>query len=353
MLNKLERNNPIITSYPDIANLMSLISGDKYYRSWISMNFYQLAFRINCSLGFGTFLDSIRVGNDITIFEKCPYLYCNIADKEIIKNSFNSFFEFIMFIINKKYYIYLDLNVRYIKIWNADKDFMHETFISGYDSIKQEIYISDFFNGSYRNVICNKEEIEDSFYNSFKDNIYYQSDMYKMGVASRYEPNKVLLISLNNKRKIEIDKDLIKLKIKDYLNSTDTLCNIRESYVQHNLEYAYGSSFYDYLIKEIESNVLDIRKGHVLYDHKKMLTFNLDTLYNHSFITSNDYIDLKEELIRLEEISLLLRNKLIKLKILLKRNNSLNEKEKNDIVLKYKLLKKNDICLFEKLLHAL
>ena len=87
---------PVIDCYPDLANMLSLLNSEKLADSWLATNFIQLVYRRNEKTSYGSFLDFMRMGNDISVYEHCPYLYVNHIDKYFVEDLFPNIFEFIL-----------------------------------------------------------------------------------------------------------------------------------------------------------------------------------------------------------------------------------------------------------------
>lgn len=342
---RLKWTLPVITSYPDIANLMSILNSYPNTNPWISMNFYQLAFR---EKKYGTFLDALRTGNDISVYQKCPYLYFNKLCKNTIKELYKSFLDFISETINKEFYVLLDLNIKYIKRWNEKDDLMHETLIYGYNKCNNRVYIADFFGGRYSNTICTIEEIELAFINSLEDNVFFR----KQGnnILSRYSPNDIFIVKIDSRNEnIKIDLELIRMKLADFINGKDSFNVIRESCVHRDLEYNYGYLYYKKFANELVSYNFDLRKAHVLYDHKKILLYNMKTLYENKLISETFYTEIFKIIESMINESLILRNRF--LKILFLQNERNISKMLVELVAGYEKLEKDDISLHKKLLY--
>jgi len=88
---------PIIDCYPDMANMFSVLNCYDLPKKWILNNFIQIVYRRDEKNSFGSFLDLMRTGNDITIYQHCPYLDVNLMDKSFERNIFGDIFQFIQF----------------------------------------------------------------------------------------------------------------------------------------------------------------------------------------------------------------------------------------------------------------
>ena len=103
---------PVIDCYPDLANMLSILNCEKLADSWIATNFIQLVYRRNEKTSYGSFLDFMRMGNDISVYEHCPYLYVNHIDKYFVEDLFPNIFEFILYCLQKKTYLQMYTNKR-------------------------------------------------------------------------------------------------------------------------------------------------------------------------------------------------------------------------------------------------
>jgi len=319
---------PPITSFPSIANLLSILWVHKERTlPWICDHYVQLIIRPNHPVTRSDFYDQADTDNFIINGYFCPFLGWLRNNQTTAR--FTDFTDYIEYQINHGYYMDACLDRFFLSCSNCynSRHFIHQSFIYGYDNDKKQVFISDFFDsGKYERKIVSYEEIN----NSIKG-IDYHINLYKYQDCN-----------------YEINLDLLKLSIADYLNCRDSLKKFQFSNPDYNKNVLYGLDLYNYVIDVFcNEKHIDIRPFHILYDHKKMMKIRLDYLKK-----LNIFDSIMLELIckrndSLIEKSLLLRNKVIKYN--LKHNNDLLSKIKTEC----RDLKNNDYYLFSDLLRVL
>lgn len=306
---------PKIDCYPDLANMFSILGCYDVAEKWITANFYQLVFRRDDNTSFGNFLDIMRMGNDVYAYQYCPNLYINLIDKEFVENNYNNIFEFVSYCLSKGFYLQIYVNKMYIRQKGSpDFDFMHEIFIYGIDFEKKEILLADFFDGVYKQFGCNFKEFEQAYLNSFKNNAYFQSEIYfKYPHMTKYNMNKIVLIQFCNAKDFACDKNIIIKKISDYRHAKNSFGRLTESYIADGYKFFYGLDYYRHLIDDLQKDNLDIRKPYVLTSHKKILQMQIDSWITHNFIDAVSYKKLSLEIIKLINLSTILYRKYMKI----------------------------------------
>ena len=343
----LDVANSVVDCTPDIANLLSILKCQNWADEWLCTNFIQLVYRRDEKNSFGIFLDLMRTGNDVYIYEQCPYLYVNLIDKCFVEERFSDVFEFVYYCLERGFYIQMYTNKHYLPQKNAPEfDFMHETFIYGIDTEERYIYISDFYDGKYKRVKCDYSSFEKAYLNSFKDNPYYQSDIYfEYPHMVKYHMDKIILIKYEKHNLYENNCNIIKEKIEDYISGRDSFKRMEESYLAVGYKYYYGIDFYDQMLTDIENNKLDIRKPYVLYCHKVLLRDHLFIMNKCKFVK-----DIEQKLLPLIEELIIISEKLYKkyLKLILKKN--VYHEEIECLCKEYRELRIKDISFMTSLL---
>lgn len=305
MKKKLIVTPPLITSYPAIANVFSILGEhrDKVL-PWISNYFIQLIVRPNYSFTQVDFYDHADLNNHYCILWGCPYL--NWMRNNIYTANFDKFTDYIEYQINQGFYLEANLDNYYFRIseFYNKNHFIHPTFIYGYNNETKEVNISDFYNGKgYSRQIEDYDSINNSMANDYIINLYkYQDAEYTF------------------------NHELMNTYFEDYLYSRDSMKKYSFSYQKYNHDVIYGLECYDYIISNLSENeVWDIRPFHVLYDHKKLMCIRLEYLKN---CNEYDYNKINE--------SILISNKIFKKTEILR-----------NMVVKYNLNK--DIHLFDRI----
>ena len=258
MNKKLFVTYPLITSYPSIANVFSVLSvhNDKVI-PWISNYFIQLIVRPSYLFTKADFYDHADLDNYHCILFGCPFL--SWMRNNIYTANFDKFTDYIEYQIEQGYYLEANLDNYYFSFseYYKKRHHIHPTFIYGYDNANKEVYISDFYNGErYSRQIIDYNSINSSMANDYIINLYkYQETEY----------------SFNH--------ELMNTYFEDYLYSRDSMKKFAYSYQKYNHDVIYGLECYDYIISSLYINgPLDIRPFHILCDHKKMMCIRLEYL---------------------------------------------------------------------------
>lgn len=341
---------PIIDCYPDLANMLSILNCEKLADRWIATNFIQLVYRRNEKTSYGSFLDFMRMGNDISVYEHCPYLYVNHIDKNFVKDLFPNVFEFILYCLQKEIYIQMYTNKRYLPQKNPpDYNFMHETFIFGIDMEKRVLYLADFYDGKYCQIECDFDSFNLAYLNSFPDNAYYKSEIFLGTNLAKYNMNKIILLQYNRHDLYTPDVQIIKTKIEDYITGKDSFNRITESYIASGYDFYYGVDFYDQLILDLNQGFFDMRKPHVLLSHKVLFRKQLITMSDNKYISQEAFTKLSQQIEPLIVIATKLQNKCLILKL----RSALQEKNLLELKQGYLALKRQDIAFMSSVLKNL
>lgn len=300
---------PIITTSPVIANLLSVLSSDKRTYTWICNNFNQIVYikdQYNTDFkNLGTLFEHHPRENN-TIYSELPFLKSNKIKKELLNNLCTDFGKFVIESINENYYIRVPLNLKYISISKnfMIKDVMHPTFIYGYDTDEQKIYLGEFYNSTkydyYKLPIA---DIINAYNNSIKPN----------SIQLEYYEDIILFKINNDYNDYFIDTNLIKESLCDYIKMVDNTNKYKNSFRWRECSFYYGLSYYDELVKDIEYNQADLRSIHALYDYMKIISFKIELLFELGFITNVIYKNLTAKIRTCIDLSLINRNKYIKI----------------------------------------
>lgn len=194
---------PPITSYPLIANMMSILWLDEDKTlPWICDRFIQLVGRTEAHFNFplgGNFYE-YEVCSDLPIFIVCPFLKQSRFERMIIDEFSPRLTDFIKFFIDNGYYLHLCLDPYYISSsQNYNKrHFNHPTFIYGYSDEEDKIYIKDFYSSGYKEYSAGYDEINTAYAsvlnNEFDTRKYYgMVSLFKyIPVDYRFNLNKVV-----------------------------------------------------------------------------------------------------------------------------------------------------------------
>ncbi|SET22209.1 cysteine peptidase family C39 domain-containing protein [[Clostridium] polysaccharolyticum] len=285
---------PPITSYPGIANPMSFlwVHKDKVL-PWICDRYIQLIIRPN-HYSAGDFYEHADTENFIRPNELCPF-YGLIRNNQTTAH-FEKLTDYIEYNINHEYYLEACLDNFYLSCspyyYQKSHIRIHPTFIYGYDKEKKVIYISDFYeNSKYTQTSVTYDEINKSI-----EGIDYFIWSYKYQNCN-----------------YELNLNLLKLYISDFLNSTDSFHKFEFSSPDYNRKALFGLDYYQYAHDVfLECENIDVRPFHILYDHKTIMQIRLEYLHSQKIISPNQYQDLMELTRQSLNNALILRNTILK-----------------------------------------
>ena len=292
---------PPITSYPLIANMMSVLwTYKEQTMPWIVDRFIQLVGRKDIlpqKSAIGTFYEYESSYNR-PMFLSCPYLYSSRFDRTVLSNNIESFTCFAKSCIEEGYYLHACLDHYYFTdspVFQRER-YIHPTFIYGFDDEVSKFNIRDFFKDKYREGIAFYSELDFSY-----KNVDYQVKHEYLSYISIFKYRSV---------HYEVNIDKIRNDYGESLNGCDTRNVYREDYIYRTSELSYGIKYYDFLSDILASNNIDLRAFHVLVDHKTIQRIRIQYLNEKGYIkNSNKVFEAHEQL---EKNCLLLRNMAIK-----------------------------------------
>ncbi|MGN6713916.1 hypothetical protein [Anaerocolumna jejuensis] len=290
-INKLPIKYPIITSYPEHADLLAVLQNNEGSIPWIMNNYIQLYMRKDAQLSYPAFPFFFRHFN----FDSCPCIDYMRINREFINTTWPSFINFVIQTVDMGYYIYLLLDQYYIKCtsYYQKKMFKHPTLIYGYNLIEDTIDIADFYeNGKYKFTYDVCTNIEKAF--QTKDDWY---DFY----SYRYCCFDDIILFKNNERcpfKFDLKKVIISLE--DYINSRNPYDNevSYESQFYSSSEYSFGINIYETIRCFLISCLNDSKKippqiFYIPLDHKALMIERIKYLYINKYLMNIDNLNNK------------------------------------------------------------
>lgn len=319
--------DPPITTYPAIANILSLKWGkDKNAEAWVMDHFIQLIARPRHEHTFGDFYDHADIDNFFRIIFGLPGLGWMRVNKDVIQ--YDKFTDYIECEIDKNYCIEACLD-RYFFEFSEDYNtthHIHSSLIYGYDNEKKEIYIADFFRtGKYEKKIVSYDEMNACMNNDWLMNLYKDENI-------EYKYN----------------EELVSIYFEDYLNARDSFNKFRFSNKDYNDDAIFGVGYYDYLITCLdEGHPNDFRMYNILCDHKKLMKYRLEYMSNLQKYDSDKMVDLQSK-----NDKLITESKIL-LAYYLKYIYKQNEQKKDMVKSKILSLKENDIKFVKEILETI
>jgi len=295
---------PMITSYPEIANLMSILETDERAIPWICSNLNQIVFKRANNYVNGMQYEMQFNRQFYKHYSNIPILEYNQIHKNIISMKWPTFSDFIVELIENGYYIQTHLDHYYMpNSWFYHKsNYFHSTFIYGYDSDQGTIKIADFYMG---NKYDHYNISSDSMNKAFNGSISQEVESF----------NYIILIKIKeNYISPPINMRYMKRSLLDYIESKDSFNLFEYSTEWSDFKFYFGLSYYDELIKELHQDKLR-RSMHVVYDHAKITKYKLKILHERDYINQTDFVQLNELICTIEHLALVNRNKYLKIYI--------------------------------------
>ncbi|MCM1084028.1 MAG: hypothetical protein NC393_08400 [Clostridium sp.] len=292
-MKKLPVTYPTITSWQWHATLFSILSDDENAKKWIFSNYIQLrCYNIQeIFTGDEMLLTDMMPGS--SSLKQCPYLVFSLLTKAQIESYCGNIIDFIIKTIDLNGYVYGVFDEAKI-LCDAEVDykFPHELFIYGYDRDKEIFYVGDFtFQDHYSYNTVSFSDIERGYEVITEKDDHVFKDDYKGGRG--------LYVVMKNSDTVcyDVDLELIKTTLREYLNSMDTKNHFRMMRNRFN-DTTFGIKVYDKTLAQIEKQVhaeepdFDIRALHVMYDHKVLMLERIKYLMEHGYLKFNqDTID--------------------------------------------------------------
>ena len=331
-------HEPIIQHNPANAYLLSVIGESEDEYAWIMNNFANM--RYNPHTHYDDFFR-----NDM--WYNCYLITENRFTREFIDQFYDDAFDMVKRLIDSGFYTYLFLNVRYIPIFNFDKDYWHNPMIYGYDEEEGLIYLSDFFDGrrlmtgtcmieEFRRAYPYPKNDEEFYYfvwnRAFKKKEGYQ---YKFDIAALYQKLR------DYKEGINFNQSQYKIFDSNDVEEVEFL-NVKGGY-----DYIYGNLVYDAICKDLIDDKLQVRALHLICEFESIMYRRIIFLEDKGYLKPDKTLfDECKCLCREAEI---IRNLFLKYKF----SDSLNEKHKFKICSKLMELKSKEKCMIEMLLNRL
>lgn len=275
----LPRTEPLLSSCPDEANLLSILLNYEETLPWVYTNFIQLQF-ISRNYNGSTF--PIKYYSPV-LKKICPYVIIQAIDKKVIDTYFtaNVFSDFVIKALNDDQYVQSCLNHAHLS--SSAYQVNHSVFVYGYDKSSQTFLVADngFGAGRFAKSRCTVEELNKAYYEM---NARYDVNIQMGG--------KVELILFNRKAPpFLLSFSAIRDQINDYLCSLNSDSRINT----FSCNELYGISIYYKLIEHLEEVKAQnawshYRPFHILMEHKSIMVHRLTYLRDHYELSKVDSI---------------------------------------------------------------
>lgn len=158
--------DPMIVTYPCIANPLSIIQLLPQANEWIYSNFLALSARYQKQENkFGIYLcNGSFLWTDIYIWKNCPYLNFYRMERRIFKRYSIDIVPFIIDCIKRNQYVYMYIRQSDIDEYKCnDPELSHDIMIFGYNSRKHTFYARDYFDRHYSTKEVRQEHVKLAF----------------------------------------------------------------------------------------------------------------------------------------------------------------------------------------------
>lgn len=260
----LNFSNPVITSYPRNANVISILQDHPHFESWLYMNHNQLHLNVEDNYYWLMFYQPLGQ-------RYFPLINCQTISKSTIKNV--NIIDLIIQNIDSGNYAFLIVDRYYIRAYSDffhKKHVSHDIFIYGYNKEEETFNIADFFNnGVYQQKKCSFFELSSAFYSELID--------------EHKETQGLQFLEVDYSSTFKFDMNYMIKILSSYLNSENPSWEYQLLTEPLGENYIFGMKIYQELIDAIrkyEINKSLIQTLHVLYDHKVLMYKRAEFLLN-------------------------------------------------------------------------
>ena len=295
-MKKIDLFHPKISHAPAETNLLSLLMPHKESWGWIASNFINMSIREkNCWDEFYRY----------TMWAGCPFVLETEITRDIIEKITPDFTKLACDAIDEGYCVYTSINRNPVKIYNTtEQNLSHNPLIYGYDDVKEIFLVAEFFPG----MIYSFKEIP------FKE-IDMAFQMYPQ-VIENHPHKKTHLVKYYNNNMYHFAATDIIAKLEEYLTSENLFDKFHQGFYRsgfildttYSQQFHFGLSYYDFLKYKVqEGKKLPIRPIQLLVFKNYITQFRIDYLEELGVNVKD-----REEIKRLAEQSIILRNRVLK-----------------------------------------
>lgn len=268
-------SDPIVKVFPHHALASGILQSNEHNMPLLFNEYIQLVF--DSTVNRMDFSVSLYIQSYI---KDIPLTFFSLIDREFVKESYKDYNVFLRSCIDKGYYIYCIVDTYYISAYRKcymKRHMLHDITIYGYDKKEGIYYTGDcFVNGIYTKEIISEREIEEGL--SILD-----TDDWLDGIV-------LLKANENPYRGIGYDTKSLKEEIDNYLNGEASgYISIAEYRRRIPEFYHYGMEVYDSMVQYLydirsENEHIDLRLIAVLLEHKKVMLYMAENLYQSSLL---------------------------------------------------------------------
>ncbi|GGG89366.1 hypothetical protein [Paenibacillus radicis (ex Gao et al. 2016)] len=293
-VNILPVTYPFLTSYTHHTTTLSIITNHEDYMPWFCGNYIQL--RVMNDLSSKAWLDFYSYLHKG--MHACPFLDIQHMNLDTLRGWGSGIVDFLIKMIDLQNYVYVVVETSQISIYPSyqKRRFAHPIFVYGYDKTEERFYVGDFFKPTFEYSTASFAEVDAAF---------------RAVSADDFGFNGAKIIQYNKKAKFELDLWNVTEMFRDYLYTRDSFGRYRLIQTPDPGEAVGMEHVYTRLIKDVEIHIdnpdlFQHTSFHVLYEHKKAISFIL------SFLQKQGYIGQNYGYEKVEEKSLMLRNRVLR-----------------------------------------
>ncbi|BBH22604.1 hypothetical protein Back11_39490 [Paenibacillus baekrokdamisoli] len=307
----LPLTEPVSNCYQGSAFPLSVMGLHSGFKHWYVDKLIQLA----CPKELDEHVD-INFFDIDEICEVNSFMIKRRIQRALLKKFNISLIDFIIETINMNNYVYLFVDDYYLSeksYFYKKRHHDHDIFICGYDSNEQYFNLFGYYgDGIFGNFKASFSEIVQGFENVQFESWRFQSHCDDIVLYQAIKDNQ------QNENSNSFEYSSLKIMLEEYVESKDSSHKggIRCNKI-HCSEFIYGVAIYDQFIalidrKKTALEKLDIRDYHLLYEHKKLMSFRLEYLFERDFLQERDIINEYREI---EKKSVILKNVVLKYNI--------------------------------------
>lgn len=274
----LPTSYPLITSWPWVAGLLSILGPHKESYPWIFSNYINIFCKVDAFNPELLFID--YAPKSCEQLRLCPWVEYHQVKRGLLLRSGASLANFIKEALRSNYYISVVMDQKELPITPYGK--LHETLIYGYDENEEMCYVADFTfsqSGKYTFTKVPFESVVKACL-AVSDEADFSDGIRLL----RYDPT----------ANYAFDKSWVKKSLLYYVNSNDAYSHYCETF-NKQLQFSHGISVYDCIlqasVKSLEDQKpLDARAIQNKYDHIVMMQHRIQYMLDMNFLDDSSLL---------------------------------------------------------------
>lgn len=299
----LDIAKPILRTWSSESHFESIVLLQESAMEWMFDNYMNLIGYWNYRRKSGqlAFIPRIFPTTDklsLSAWVRCPFLDFHYVSHSYIRNNFKDILEYIMYVIEKGYYVYLNMFQKILSIRMGSD--IHKTFIYGFDKNKRILYVADHYDlGKYTLAELGFDEFLKAY-----EFTYWDSDGCNLLSGDVTWEREVIVIAKAMNFSYKFNMDWFKLQLQDYLDATYRMHCVAAIEEGEGYKRYFGISSYDLamdyldmLMEDGKEIGKDWRILTLICDHKKLLKMRVDFFRERGICSISD-----EEMMRYDRL---------------------------------------------------